>query len=38
MGFGVPLDYWFRGPLNTTARDLLLDPKRTSPSTFAATP
>ncbi len=25
-GFGVPLDSWFRGPLNKTLRDALLDP------------
>ena len=25
-GFGVPLDDWFRGPLNKTLRDVLLDP------------
>lgn len=25
-GFGVPLDAWFRGPLNKTLRETLLDP------------
>ncbi len=27
MGFGVPLDYWFRNELRTMARDVLLDPR-----------
>lgn len=27
MGFGVPLDHWFRGPLAGFARDVLLDPR-----------
>jgi len=27
MGFGVPLDRWFRGPLAGFARDVLLDPR-----------
>ena len=27
MGFGVPLDHWFRGPLAGFARDTLLDPR-----------
>jgi asparagine synthase (glutamine-hydrolysing) len=27
MGFGVPLDNWFRGPLAPLARDVLLDPR-----------
>lgn len=27
MGFGVPLDHWFRKELNPMARDVLLDPK-----------
>jgi asparagine synthase (glutamine-hydrolysing) len=26
MGFGVPLDRWFRGPLETELRSVLLDP------------
>ncbi len=26
MGFGVPLDRWFRGPLRNALRDVLLDP------------
>ena len=30
MGFGVPLDAWFRGPLAGFARDVLLDPRTTS--------
>ena len=25
MGFGVPLDHWFRGPLAAFAREVLLD-------------
>jgi asparagine synthase (glutamine-hydrolysing) len=27
MGFGVPLDHWFRGPLADFARKVLLDPR-----------
>jgi asparagine synthase (glutamine-hydrolysing) len=27
MGFGVPLDHWFRGPLAGFTRDVLLDPR-----------
>ncbi|MGQ9574115.1 MAG: asparagine synthase (glutamine-hydrolyzing) [Thermoguttaceae bacterium] len=27
MGFGVPLDHWFRGPLAEFARGVLLDPR-----------
>jgi asparagine synthase (glutamine-hydrolysing) len=27
MGFGVPLDHWFRGPLAGFAREVLLDPR-----------
>jgi len=27
MGFGVPLDAWFRGPLAELAREILLDPR-----------
>ncbi|MCE9545150.1 MAG: asparagine synthase C-terminal domain-containing protein, partial [Planctomycetia bacterium] len=29
MGFGVPLDHWFRGPLGAMAREVLLDPAAT---------
>ncbi|MCX7426500.1 MAG: asparagine synthase-related protein, partial [Planctomycetia bacterium] len=34
MGFGVPLDAWFRGPLAGFARDVLLDPRTTSRGHF----
>ena len=27
MGFGVPLDHWFRGPLAEFSREVLLDPR-----------
>jgi len=27
MGFGVPLDHWFRGPLAQLTRQILLDPR-----------
>ncbi|MGB4727123.1 MAG: asparagine synthase (glutamine-hydrolyzing) [Thermogutta sp.] len=27
MGFGVPLDHWFRGPLSELTRHILLDPR-----------
>ena len=27
MGFGVPMDHWFRGPLANLTRDVLLDPR-----------
>jgi asparagine synthase (glutamine-hydrolysing) len=27
MGFGVPLDHWFRGPLGGFARDVFSDPR-----------
>ncbi len=27
MGFGVPLDHWFRGPLSQFTSDVLLDPR-----------
>jgi asparagine synthase (glutamine-hydrolysing) len=34
MGFGVPLDAWFRGPLAGFARDVLLDARTTSRGFF----
>ena len=27
MGFGVPMDHWFRGPLANLTREVLLDPR-----------
>jgi asparagine synthase (glutamine-hydrolysing) len=34
MGFGVPLDHWFRGPLAGLARDVLTDPKAAGRNLF----
>ncbi|MHC4398180.1 MAG: asparagine synthase (glutamine-hydrolyzing) [Planctomycetota bacterium] len=34
MGFGVPLDHWFRGPLAGFAREVLLDPRTTRRGLF----
>ncbi|OFW18241.1 MAG: asparagine synthase (glutamine-hydrolyzing) [Acidobacteria bacterium RIFCSPLOWO2_02_FULL_65_29] len=34
MGFGVPIDHWFRGELKTYASDLLLGPTSTSRGYF----
>ena len=34
MGFGVPLDHWFRGPLAGFARDVLLDRQTTERGFF----
>jgi asparagine synthase (glutamine-hydrolysing) len=36
MGFGVPLDYWFRHELRDFARDILLDPQARSHAYFRA--
>ncbi|HID78442.1 MAG TPA: asparagine synthase (glutamine-hydrolyzing) [Planctomycetaceae bacterium] len=37
MGFGVPLDHWFRGPLATLARDVLTDRKTATRGLFQPT-
>ncbi len=34
MGFGVPLDHWFRGPLANFAREVLLDERTLSRGDF----
>ncbi|NLX97684.1 MAG: asparagine synthase (glutamine-hydrolyzing) [Rhodopirellula sp.] len=34
MGFGVPLDHWFRGPLAGFAREVLLDSRTTGRGLF----
>lgn len=34
MGFGVPLDHWFRGELRDYVRDVLLDPRTTERGYF----
>ncbi|MCE9552614.1 MAG: asparagine synthase (glutamine-hydrolyzing) [Planctomycetes bacterium] len=34
MGFGVPLEHWFRGSLGTYAREVLLDPVATGRGYF----
>ena len=34
MGFGVPLDRWFRGPLGAELRDVLLDPRTAARGLF----
>jgi len=34
MGFGVPLEHWFRGPLGVFAREVLLDPATTARGYF----
>jgi asparagine synthase (glutamine-hydrolysing) len=36
MGFGVPLDHWFRGPLAGLAREVLLDSKSLQRGLFRA--
>lgn len=36
MGFGVPLDYWFRAELKEFVRDVLLDPRTLSRGYFQA--
>ena len=36
MGFGVPLDHWFRHELKDFARDVLLDPEDPSAGVFPA--
>lgn len=36
MGFGVPLDHWFRGPLADFARDILLDQRSLGRGIFQA--
>jgi len=34
MGFGVPMDHWFRGPLAEFTREILLDPRTTGRGWF----
>ena len=37
MGFGVPIDYWFRNELREIAHDILLSPRATKRGYFKAT-
>ena len=34
MGFGVPIDHWFRGPMKSMVRDVLLDRRTTDRGLF----
>ena len=36
MGFGVPLDHWFRGPLSEFAREVLYDDRTRGRGLFNA--